>query len=70
MKDRMGVEWGRVLRAWGDAVRRHAADDRGASLVEYVMLLAFIVVVAVVAVGYVGVPVSEGLSSGGDSFTP
>ena len=66
----MGVEWGRVLRAWCEAARRHAADDRGTSLVEYVMLLSFIVVVAVVALSVVGAPVSEAMSSGADGFTP
>ena len=43
-------------------------DDDGTSVVEYAMLLALIAVVAVLAVGFVGEPVSEGLSAGGQGF--
>lgn len=37
-----------------DAMRRHAADDRGAALVEYAFLLVFIVVVCIAAVTFLG----------------
>jgi Flp pilus assembly pilin Flp len=43
-------------------------EDRGASLVEYALLLAFIAVVCVVAVGTFGGDVSQGIDSGVDAF--
>ena len=43
-------------------------DDRGASLVEYALLLALIAVVCVVAIGFLGTSVDEGLSEGGSGL--
>jgi pilus assembly protein Flp/PilA len=38
----------------GDIVRTHAKSERGAGLVEYALLLAFIVVVCIAAVTLLG----------------
>jgi len=57
------------LRTWF-STRSHSDDDRGASLVEYALLLALIATVTIVAVSLIGEPVSEGLVSGGDGFRP
>ena len=55
------------LRSWLSSFARNQHDD-GTSLVEYALLLAMIAGVAVIAVGFVGEPVSEGLSAGGQGF--
>jgi pilus assembly protein Flp/PilA len=57
------------LRTWLTAAFADR-DDRGASVVEYAMLLALIAMVCLVAVNLVGDPVSEGLSNGGNGFRP
>ena len=69
MAETRGVEWS-CFRRWIAAARLRATDEQGASLVEYVMLLSFIVIVTVVALGVLGGPVSDGLAAGGDGFTP
>jgi Flp pilus assembly pilin Flp len=56
------------LRFWLSSVLPDHDDDAGTSVVEYALLLALIAIVAVLAVGFVGDPVSEGLSAGGDGF--
>jgi Flp pilus assembly pilin Flp len=56
------------LRTWFASVLPHRDDDRGASVVEYALLLALIATVTIVAVSLIGQPVSEGLDSGGDGF--
>ena len=43
-------------------------DDRGASLVEYALLLALIAVVCVVAVSFLGDSTNTGISKGASSF--
>lgn len=43
-------------------------DDRGASLVEYALLLALIAVVCFAAVGVLGGITRDGVQSGADSF--
>ena len=59
------------LRTWLTAAfADRYDDDRGASVVEYAMLLALIAMVCLVAVNLVGDPVSEGLSNGGNGFRP
>ncbi|MEY2457164.1 MAG: Flp/Fap pilin component [Acidimicrobiaceae bacterium] len=46
-------------------------DDRGASLVEYALLIAFIAIVCVGAMAFLGTQTSTGLSQNGSSmFTP
>ena len=44
------------------------SSDRGASLVEYALLLALIAIVCLVAVNTIGGPTSEGLSKTGAGF--
>jgi Flp pilus assembly pilin Flp len=56
------------LRSWLSFVLPDHDDDDGTSVVEYALLLALIAVVALIAVGFVGDPVSEGLSAGGQGF--
>ncbi len=56
-----------VLQTWFDA-RRSA--ERGATVVEYAMLLAMLAIVCLVAVNLIGAPVSTGLSNGGNGFRP
>jgi len=50
------------LRTW---FVRHG--DRGASVVEYALLLALIAVICLVAVNTIGAPTSSGLSEAGSS---
>jgi Flp pilus assembly pilin Flp len=56
------------IGSWLSSVLPRHHDDDGTSVVEYALLLALIAVVAVLAVGFVGDPVSEGLSAGGQGF--
>ncbi len=42
--------------------------DRGASLVEYALMLALIAIVCLVAVNTIGGPTSQGLSNAGNGF--
>ena len=55
------------LCSWLASIGRARHDD-GTSVVEYALLLGLIAIVAVVAVGFVGDPVSQGLSAGGQGF--
>jgi pilus assembly protein Flp/PilA len=55
-----------VLKAW---IQAHIAKtDRGASLVEYALLVALIAVVAIVAITFLGDQVDEKFSSVGSSL--
>ena len=56
------------IGSWLSSVLPRHHDDDGTSVVEYALLLAMIAVVAVIAVGFVGDPVSSGLSNGGAGF--
>lgn len=49
------------LRTWLSAVLPDRHDDRGASVVEYAMLLALIFVVLVISVNIIGAQTSNGL---------
>jgi Flp pilus assembly pilin Flp len=51
-----------VFRAWLRAKCSIERDDRGANLVEYVLLLAFIAIVVFVAVKVLGTTVSSKFS--------
>jgi len=51
-----------ILKTWIDA-KFHADDERGASMVEYGLLLALIAVIAIVAVKALGSSVSTKFSS-------
>lgn len=50
-----------VLRTWLEA--RFATDERGANMVEYVLLLAFVALVVLGAVSLLGGTVSSKFSS-------
>jgi pilus assembly protein Flp/PilA len=55
----------RVLAAW---VASHIRNERGASLVEYALLVALIAVVAIAAVSTLGSNVSSKFSAVGSSI--
>jgi Flp pilus assembly pilin Flp len=58
------------LRSWLSLLLPARDDDSGTTVVEYALLVALIAVVSVIAVSFVGDPVSEGLSNGGNGFRP
>lgn len=47
---------------------RYTGDDRGASLVEYVLLVALIAVVCIVAIGFLGDTASDTFDDTGQSL--
>ena len=49
---------------------RRFADDLGASLVEYVLLVAFMAVVCIGGITFVGVTSSEALDGAGTKIAP
>ena len=49
------------------AARLHADDERGASLVEYALLLSLIAIVCLVAIAFLGQSASSRFSSVGSS---
>ena len=49
-------------------VKARVTSERGASLVEYSLLVAFIAIVCVGAVTFLGREVSDGISSAGTSL--
>ena len=50
-----------------DAIRRRVKDDRGATLVEYALLFALIVMVCIGAVTVLGTSTSDNVSRSADS---
>jgi len=52
-----------------DAIRRRITDDRGASLVEYALLLALIVMVCIGAMTVLGTATGDSVSRTADSVT-
>ena len=58
-----------VLRTWLQA-RLHLSghDERGANLVEYILLIAFIAIIVIVAVKVLGSTVSTQFSSANDNL--
>ena len=52
-----------------DAIRRWVPDDRGASLVEYALLFALILLVCLGAVTYLGTVTGDSVSRTADSVT-
>lgn len=70
MINTLGIELACRLSMWIAAARRRAGDDRGNSLVEYAMLVAFISMVAISAMSLLGGPAADGLSAGADGFAP
>ena len=57
------------VRSWLPAIASQR-DERGASLVEYALLLALIAIVCLVAVNTMGGPTSTGLTRGATGFGP
>ncbi len=55
------------LKAW---LQAHTKTERGASLVEYALLVALIAVVCIVAVTVLGKSASTTFSSVNDNITP
>jgi pilus assembly protein Flp/PilA len=55
-----------ILAQWMQAAR----DERGASLVEYGLLLALIVIVCFVAIQFLGTSTSSSLSNAGSLINP
>jgi Flp pilus assembly pilin Flp len=60
----VGVWWARCRTS----VRRRIGDERGASLVEYALLLALIGVVCVAAITFIGNQADQSFSSTGSAF--
>jgi pilus assembly protein Flp/PilA len=58
-----------TIRSWLAAALPSRDDDRGASLVEYALLVAFIAIVCALAIGYLGGTVNDSYSSTGSGFT-
>jgi pilus assembly protein Flp/PilA len=56
-----------VLKGWLQA--KFASDDRGASMVEYALLVALIAVVCIAAVGLVGTNLDKKFDSVGNSLS-
>jgi Flp pilus assembly pilin Flp len=56
------------LRSWLSSVLPDRDDDRGAALVEYALLLVFIVIVCVIAMTVLGTITSDGISRGGEGI--
>ncbi len=54
-----------MLRMWTALQSRFVADEEGASLVEYALLVALIAVVALVAIRFLGNAVSDEFNSVG-----
>ena len=54
-----------MLRMWTAFQSRFVADEEGASLVEYALLVALIAVVALVAIRFLGNAVSDEFNSVG-----
>lgn len=63
----MGIDF-LQLRSWLSSVLPAPDDDRGAALVEYALLLVFIVIVCVIAMTVLGTIASDGISRGADGF--
>ena len=55
-----------VLKTWIEA--KFAKDERGASMVEYGLLLALIAVIAIAALVFLGTQISSILSSIGNNI--
>ena len=59
-----------VLTALQSLPRRVRDDERGASLVEYALLVALIAVVCIVAISFLGTQASSTFSNVGTSINP
>lgn len=56
-----------ILRTWLHA-KLNLQDERGASMVEYILLVVFIAIIALVAVNFLGNNVSKKFSSAASSL--
>jgi Flp pilus assembly pilin Flp len=54
----------------GKFAGRRSADEQGASLVEYALLLSLIVVVCLTAMAFLGTSLSTSFNSSGSQITP
>ena len=59
-----------MLRMWTALQSRFVADEEGASLVEYALLVALIAVVALVAIRFLGEAVSTEFKEVGSEIQP
>lgn len=57
-----------ILRTWLSA-KLNVQDERGASMVEYILLVVFIAIIAIVAVKLLGTNVSKKFNSAANSLT-
>ncbi len=57
-----------MLRMWTALQSRFVADEEGASLVEYALLVALIAVIALVAIRFLGEQVSTEFNSIGNEL--
>ena len=57
-----------MLRMWTAFQSRFVADEEGASLVEYALLVALIAVVALIAIRFLGNAVSDEFNSVGNEL--
>lgn len=57
-----------MLRMWTALQSRFIADEEGASLVEYALLVALIAIVALVAIRFLGNQVSDEFNSVGNQL--
>ena len=55
------------IQTWLRSVLPHRDDDRGAAVVEYALLLAFIFAVLLISVNVIGNTTSNGLDDAGSS---
>ena len=58
------------MRELAELLIRPKHGSKGASMVEYALLLVLIAIVAIVAVNTIGPPVSAAFTSAADGFTP
>jgi Flp pilus assembly pilin Flp len=65
--NRSGVEFNNCPTA-PTGLHRHSRRDRGATLVEYAMLVAMISIAAIVSLRYLGTSTSNGISRSNSSM--
>lgn len=58
-----------MLAIWTRLQERFAAEDRGASLVEYALLVVLIAIVAILAIQFAGTQVSDTFSEIGSNLS-
>ncbi len=57
-----------MLAIWTKMIARYTGDDRGASMVEYALLVVLIAIIALVAISLVGQRTSQAFSTVGASL--